>query len=530
MAGRNTQPFRFNPRGVVDALDGGQVAEGGLSAAKNLIFDPANPFTFECRPAAIKRSAFAGITGAGAVSVAYVVGDICYGMVKSDVDATYDQPFAYNLVTDAFVAVGGSQTSTTLPLTPATSGTWVPPTMSLVGPLLYVTHPGFVGGGSAFFGWFDTTNPAAPTWNAGNTTTNLLPAVPRAVGQFNNRAWFAVNNALYFTDALTTVITSATQILVIGDSIKIEALAPQPLVTTVQGIIQSLVVFKPNAIALITGDAVDGNLAINIISSSVGCSAGRTISPTPRGLMFMAVDGIRTIGQDGVLGEPYPDFKIPFIYALTPSRASACYNNNIYRISVQNGNVNANPIQEYWFDLRMNGWTGPHTFSQDMAVPYLGTFIVFKNSLAPGLWASDVVKSGTSVFTENGSAMSFLERTAPMADNGGMYENSATLTVVDMQLPNNGDRYSFVASDVNHGILSTANLSSPLVGAVWGSFLWGTISWTAASYGLERYNIPWANPLVFSRMVWQISGPSSLALKIGKITIGYQQLKYIRTS
>jgi hypothetical protein len=121
MAGRNTIPYRFNPRGVVDALDGGQIPPGGLFAATNLVFDPANPFTFQCRPAAIETSDFAGFTTPGVVSVSYVVGDICYGMVASGLNPGKDQPFAYNLVTNAFVAVTGI-TGANTPTTPLTSG------------------------------------------------------------------------------------------------------------------------------------------------------------------------------------------------------------------------------------------------------------------------------------------------------------------------------------------------------------------------------------------------------------------------
>lgn len=528
MTGRNTAPFRFNPRGVVDALDGGQVPAGGLSSAQDVIFDPANPFTFECRPAALKTFSFAGITTPGVVSVSYVVGDICYGMIGSGLLATYDQPFAYNLATNTLISVSGTQDEGTLPFTQSTSGVWSPPTMALVGALLYVTHPGFVGGDDAFFGWFDTTNPAAPVWYAGNTTTNLLPTVPTAVAQFNNRAWFAMGNSLGFTDALTTNISDATHFLTIGDSIGITALAPQPLITTVQGIIQSLTVFKPSVIALITGDAATGDLAVNIISSSVGCSAPRTVSPTPKGLMFEASDGVRTIGQDGTLGDPYPDLKIPFIYDLVPSRSSACYNNNIYRITVQNGHANGNPLEEYWFDIRMNGWTGPHTFTQSMSSPYGQTFICFNNSITPALFTSDVVQSGTSTFVENAIDMAFLIRTAPMSDDGGLYENSAVLSVIDMQLPHIAQTYTFVASDVNNGVLSTATIATSASGAIWDGFNWGSQTWTSTSYGLERYNIPWTTPLVFSRMVWQITGASNLGVKIGKLTVGYQRLNYVR--
>lgn len=528
MAGRNIRPYRFNPRGVVDALDGGQVSEGGCSALTNLIFDPANPFTMQCRPAATEESTFSGITGADFVSVAFVVGDIAYGMIKSSTVATYDQPFAYNLATNALVTVSGTQSSATLPLSQAATGTWTPPTMSLVGTLLYVTHPGFIGGSSAFFGWFDTSSPAAPSWNAGNTSGTPLPSVPTAVMQFNNRAWFALGNTLAFTDALTTAISDASHFLTITDSEPITALAQQSLTTAVQGIIQALLAFKENTITFITGDAVDGTLATNTSPVGTGTKAARTVASTPKGVMFMAADGVRIVATDGTIGDPYPDLRIPFIYALTPSRASASYNNNIYRITVQNGHANGNPYEEYWYDFVKNGFTGPHTFVQDMVAPYSGSFVAFTHTIVPALFLSDVVQSGTSIFIEDDEDMAFLLRTAPMQDDGGMYEGSAVLCVIDMQVPQAAQTYNFAAIDVNNGVLSTAVIGFSASGAIWNGFNWGTGIWTATSYGLERYNIPWRNPLVFSRLVFQITGAAVLNFKVGKLTIGNEPLQYVR--
>lgn len=522
------QTFRFNPRGVVDALDGGQIPEGGLSAAVDLIFDPANPFTFECRPAAIRQSIFAPIPAAAFVPAGYVIGDMVYGMIGSSTVMGYDIPFAFNLANNTFVTVTGTQDATTLPLSQSPTGTWTPPTMDLVGTLLYITHPGFIGGASAYFGWFDTTNPAAPVWNAGNTGTNPLPSPPVAVAQFNNRAWFAVKNNVHYTDALSTNVTGADQILTIGDSIPITALAPQPQSTSVQGIIQSLIAFKPDLFGFITGDSALGNLALNIDKSEVGTSAPRTISATSKGTRFMAKDGIRLIDRNGTLQDPDPNLKTPFVYALTPSRASSAYNNNIYRITVQNGHVNGNPFEEYWFDERQNGWTGPHTFTQDLAIAHRNQFVVFRSTLAPSLWTSSVVQDGTSTYVENGNAMQFFYRTAPLADNGSLYENTASLSVIDLQLPTNGDRYTFAASDVNRGVLSVANIDAPTTGAIWGAVTWGAFTWTPVTYGMDRYNIPWTEPLVFSRMILQASGPSSSGFKIGKLSVGYQPMKYIR--
>jgi hypothetical protein len=339
-----------------------------------------------------------------------------------------------------------------------------------------------------------------------------------------------VKNTLGFTDPLnaTPTITDATHFITVGDSEPITATAPQPLVTTVQGILQALAVFKGSLTAQITGDIGTGTLTLNIISSTVGTYAPRSVAPIDTGLMFAANDGIRTLSQSGSLGDPNEDLRNPFIFALVPSRMSAAYNNNIYRISVQNGHANGNPVQEYWYDFRNKGWTGPHTFVQSMASPYLGTFICFSNTIAPALFTSDVVQSGASTFVENGVPMSFVEQTAPLADDGGPYECSAILSVIDMHLPHIAQSYTFVASDVDNGVLSTATIASSPTGAIWDGFTWGVGIWTALSYGLERYNIPWQQPLVFSRLVWQITGYSNLGFKVGKLTIPYQPLKYVR--
>jgi hypothetical protein len=87
----------MSPRSVVDALDGGEVAPGGMRALSDLIFDPSNPGCMQCRPAAIKTFDFTGLSAPMGVSVSYVVGDIAYGMIASAAVATYDPPFAYNL-------------------------------------------------------------------------------------------------------------------------------------------------------------------------------------------------------------------------------------------------------------------------------------------------------------------------------------------------------------------------------------------------------------------------------------------------
>lgn len=530
--GLRERNFRFTPRSVVDALDGGEVPPGGMSVAQDLIFDPSNPGCLECRPAAIDTYDFSGIAGASVISAAYVVGDIVYGMIASTVTAGRDQPFAYNLATNMAVTVTGTQNNTTLPLTQSTSGDWTPPTMAMVGVLLYVTHPGFPGAAGAYFGWFDLTSPAAPVWHAGNVGTNPLIAVPTSVGQFFNRAYFAVGNAMVYTDTLVNNAATATQVLTIGDGSAITAQAPVPMGTSVQGIIQALIIFKGNYTVIISGDDTQGNLAVNIVSSTIGTFSPRSVANTSTGIMFAANDGIRTVtansAGEGALGDPEPNLKNPFIFMLNRSRASGGFCNNIYRISCTNGQANGAPIQEYWYDMRNQGWTGPHTFTQSLACQYDNTFVCFANDDPATLFISDVVQSGTSTFTEETEAMSFSLITSPLADDGGLYEGSCVLSVIDLQYPNDGSVYNLLGIDVENGVQATANLTSPSVNTLWNHFNWGAGNWQAFSYGLDRYNIPWNNPLVFSRLVFAMNGPSSLGFKMGKVINGMQPRKYVR--
>ena len=163
-----------------------------------------------------------------------------------------------------------------------------------------------------------------------------------------------------------------------------------------------------------------------------------------------------------------------------------------------------------------------------MAVPYLDKFVTFTSTQAPGLFTSDVIQSGASVFTEFGNQLVWLFQTAPMQDDGGMFEGSATLSVMDMQLPHIAQAYTFVASDVDNGVLSLAQITTSPTGAIWNGFTWGTGIWTSQSYGFERYNIPWTNPLVFSRLVIQANGNSVFGLKLGKLTVGNEPTNYVR--
>ena len=126
---RNAVPIRFSPAGLSDSLDETDLFPGACSVLQNLIPDPTTKNIWTCRPAASQVTHFAGFNTPGVISVQTVIGSLVYGLVASTRNVGYDEPFCYNILTSAFVTVAGI-TAANVPLTPASVGDWVPPTMA----------------------------------------------------------------------------------------------------------------------------------------------------------------------------------------------------------------------------------------------------------------------------------------------------------------------------------------------------------------------------------------------------------------
>ena len=530
MALRGGVTVRFTPRGVYDALDGTDAPQGAMAALSNLVPDPSTQGCFLCRAAVTKLTAFAGFSSPGAVAVAYQLGTRVYGLVATVRNSGKDEPFVFDVPTSTFITVTGV-TGATCPATQATSGNWTPPTMALVSTKLMVTHPGFPGAGTNF-GWFDISNPAAPTWNAGNTATNALPSVPVAVAQFNGRAWYGLSSgALWFSDVLVpTTITNASNTLQLGDTTAVTALAQLGLTTTSGGVVQGLITFKATSTWQVTGDITSSTLALNVLSPAVGTLAPRTVVNSPAGVSFMANDGIRLVTPAGAVSNPIDGVQTPFQNALYPSRAAAAYSSGIYRVCVQNGAAVGVPFQDYWYDFPRGVWTGPHTFSYGMAVPYLEGFILASNAAAalPALWFSEPRPAVSSnVSTENGSPLYFSFKTPPLPSNEKLYANSMVDTSVNMSFGPGYQQVSVAAEDENGTVLASATVLSNLPGPVWGAFSWGTTIWGGTLSGLKPQQIAWDTPVVFSKVVMYLTGAGATGLRISNLQAAYQPLRYM---
>lgn len=557
---RRAQSLTYKASGVCDAVDGTNAPQGAMTALANLIPNPASRNQFVPRPAATQISNFSGFTTPTQGEALLVIGARAYGMIASARYAGKSEPFCYDLLAGAFVAIG-NVTAANCPTSQPTTGDWTPATMSMIANRLMITHPGY-DGSTAFVGWIDmraftsssatgdthtstlidnlsanpltvlgwsvgdhitgagiaagtyivsmaaasvtlsqatvataaavaltvtSGTPAAPIYGAGQTNTNALAAVPVSVEQFNGRAYYAVGNGVQFSDALNPLqITNASQALTLGDSQPVTALGGLPLSNqVVGGVLQALIAFKADDLYYqITGDPATTNLASNAVQGSVGTLAPNTVVSTPAGLAYIAPDGLRLVGLDGKSSDPIGDngsgVNLPFLYAINPSRMCAAYDQNILRVTVQNGFINGQPKEEYWYDFSLKIWTGPHSFPAALISPYhsgVNDFIVFAAGINAKLWQSKTSPSSASTYTENSVALSWVWRTALVPDNDQTAANQVVESALGLAMPSAQAMTVTAFNELGYTLglvsLSGAGGSS----SIWNSFNWGAGYW-----------------------------------------------------
>jgi hypothetical protein len=535
MAIRNGKPVRFTPKGLCDAFDATDAFAGACQLLGNLVFDQGNPEIVVSRPGVgAAATTFAGFTTPTFVSVYVVIGTVVYGMVSSGLNAGNDQPFAYNLLTNAFTTISGITAANT-PTSPATSGPWTPPTMTVVGTKVLVTHPGFNGTGTNFFGVIDISNPAAPAWSSSNLATNALTGVPTSVSNFNNRAYFAVGNTLQFSDVLNPLTrTNASQALTIGDTTPITAQSGLPIQTTSSGVIGALVAFKQSQIWQVTGDPATNNLALNYISLTTGCVAPRSIVQGPFGIFFTGVDAPYILNFLGTLvplssrpGTDFPaDLQVPFQNATQPSRIAASFSGNIYRVCVPTLIQGVAQTNDYWYDIRRKRWTGPHSFTYDNAAQYGNAFVLSGAAQGAALFVSTTTPTSNSTYVDAGVPLISHLRSANFPKTGQMQEVQVIESTIELASSGVSNTFNLTALDDQGGTLSTTFVRTPPSGTVWGSFAWGNANWSS-NVGIPHvYSIPWTNPLVFQKMSIDLVVSPVNEISIGTFFARYQDTGY----
>ena len=518
----------------MDAFDATDKFHGACVSLANLVFDQSNPEIMVSRPGVGSAvTSFAGFNTPGFVSVHITVGTVTYGMISTSTNAGRDEPFAWDNAAAAFITITGVSGANT-PLSPATVGAWTPPTMASIGSKIIVTHPGFAGGATKF-GVIDLTTPSAPVWSATDTAGNNLTAVPTAVANFNNRAYYAVNNTLQYSDVLDPLTrTSGTQSLTVGDLANVTALSGLPIQTTSSGVIAALIVWKQFQTWQVTGDG--SSLAQNFMSLTVGTASPRSISQSPLGIYFASNGGPYIIDQFGILrpltyglDDTESDLQAPWQNASTPSRIAAGYSGTIYRIcmdTVVNGSAVTN---DYWFDEHRRRWNGPHTFVYDCASQY-GKGFILSSSATPGkLFFSEIFPSLTSSYLDNGATYQCTLKSSTFPKTGHMVTKQVVESTMELASAGSVANFALTGIDDQGNTLNTTNVPILPLGAQWGTAVWGAFTWASAINIPRAYTVPWTAPLVFKKMAILLTSTAQSALAFGTFFARYQETGYTNT-
>lgn len=386
---------------------------------------------------------------------------------------------------------------------------------------------------------FTSGTRAAPTYGAGQTNGTALTAVPRWVLNFNGRAYYAVKNGMQFSDALIpTQITNATQQLTCGDDVNVTCLAGLPLANPIAGgVLAGLIAFKEDGpYWLVTGDisSTDEPLKLNEVNGSVGTRAPLSVVATPKGLLMAAPDGLRLIGFDGTTSDPIgadgDGITLAFRYAVNPTRMCAAYDKGVYRVTVQNGYKDGQPVEEYWLHIKRGIFTGPHSFPMALIAPYRNgsnTFIGFGFGINGKLWQSKSQADATTTYTENGVALTWTWAPTLLPDNQALASNQIVDSTIAMALPAI-QATTITAMDETGTVLDTVALAGDNNGgAIWGGFTWGGTTWGGKVASFRQYQIKWHQPLVFKQLNLQITGQSQSGFSIGNFYTEYQITGYV---
>ena len=538
---RDGRILRFTPVGLADAFDASDKFPGSCRNLQNLVFDQSNPSCVIPRPGVGDAfTSFAGFTTPTFISCQIIVGNYIFGMVSTGLTVGKDQPFCYNLNTNSFVTISNvtSGNSEGRPTSPATTGAWAPPTMAVVGVKIIITHPGYSGTGSNFFGVIDISNPAAPAYSTMNTTTQGLPSVPTYVANFNNRAYFICGNSVYYSDVLVpTSMTNAGQALTIGDTSACTALSGLPVQTTSAGIVAALIVFKTSQIWQITGDAaISGSLSLNYLSLNVGSVAPRSVQPSPIGTIFVSQDSAYIVSAAGAvlplsnqLGSfnATSDIRQPFNYCTQPSRIASAYSNGIYRMCIPtiiDGNVATN---DYWFDTKRMRWNGPHTFVYDAVSSAGDHFIVSGAGSGAKLFASYAVPSTNTIYTDNGSSYLVDLKTADFPNMNEMAMQQMIESTIALGSAGASQNFNITAFDDAGNYITSTNIKTNPSGTLWGSNRWGDGSlWKSSLVRPQTYLLNWSAPIVFNRIAIEINATAGSGVAIDSFFARVQKTGY----
>jgi len=363
---------------------------------------------------------------------------------------------------------------------------------------------------------------AAPLWAAGDTDRNPLPSTPLAVAEMNGRAWFACGiDGIPFSDSGFPCRRSnqpQVQALTTNDGTAVTMIGPLELAAPLTGgIVQALIVFQGEAqMQQITGDPETGNLQMNLLPVATGTLAPLSVIPCSLGTAFVSPQGLRVVQRDGSVTDPIGNdgqgMTNPFQFAVIPSRICAEANVAVLRITVQNGLVENNPFEAYWFDLSRKTWSGPHTFPARLIQHWGSTFILAPVGIPASLWRGDAYATPASTYVENSFQLSWIAETVLLPDNDQMSMNVTVESNLTCAMPV-ANPIQVTAWDENRRIIDIP---------------YPPITSEPSNVTLREREILWTRPVIFKQMSVTFTGTSDAGVRLGNCYMRYEILGYNR--
>lgn len=391
----------------------------------------------------------------------------------------------------------------------------------------------------------------SPLFSVGNTNGRALLSVPNAVAEFNGRAYYATGPKLDFSDAGNAIQISDNpnvQTINFQNGVNVTALNGTPFTNVLGGITQTLVVFQGTSfIQQISGDPTTSNLLAQLLFAGSGTNAPNSVDNSPAGLFFMAPDGLRLINLQGTvtpaIGTQGDGVASPFINAQFPTRVAAAWANDTYRIAVKTSSTPAMiwgqatwgkaiwgageiVTQEYWYNTKLNVWTGPHTFPSTLitANPVGGDFIVSSLSAGPGLWQSDTIGTSLDSYTELGQVLSCSAVTTLLPDNQAMFMNALAQMTIGLG-STEANTITVWCSRENGTQLDSTQVSLPGQNpAIWGQFNWGAANWGAGATLFSQWRVPWNHVILFKQATIGVSFQAQSGMVLGNLYMRIQRL------
>jgi hypothetical protein len=382
----------------------------------------------------------------------------------------------------------------------------------------------------------------APLWGSGNANGFPLAAVPVDAFNFNGRIYYAVpgNGMTYSDSGAPLQITNATQTLFPNNGLDITCFGGLPINQTQTGPISSLFCFQGDTnIIKVTGDTALSNLLIQSVPNGVGTLAPNTLASTPIGLCFIAPDGLRYIDFDGnaspVVGAEGEGVNLPFINAINPSRMNAAYNEDCYRISVNNGNRATPTWEDYWYHVTRKVFSGPHTdpsgvvaaYQQEAGATVGHGFILTMPSYPATLYLGSTIPNTQARYLENGSILNCIWQTCYSQDNEMLTENSVVESTLLAALPVDSTMGVLVINELGTVLDQIDLAGGPSNVSLWGVFTWAQAKWFGQRSIPFQRDLPWHQPLVYKQMAMRTSVMAGAGLMLGEwhynnIVLGYR--------